>query len=1532
MKQISFSFVDIGTIQLIQNVSSFAAPTSTNPRYHSYCFDKQTNLAANHCDTRIFLNRGLQVSSDTTGGLASKGGAGDNLLQSIDSNKIVKGLCASNYYIAMDFFDTYTCNQLHHFGVKGIKRWVDSIEWENNYEGFHQLDVSSQEEIRKAMSQASSTLLLRNWQEVSKLFVEYLQKSPSSPFRRVGGIFIRYEYQKDAGNLSHIHLILQVKWEELTPEEKDFMDDIIRASKNEIVRPEEIQRLIDEGIFKSHEDWYEMQELTEKFLPHVCNERCQMRVDSSGGSNDTKCRKLNNNKISPDITKHSFIELPRNWSKECIDRLVKIGLAEVISNEEIKYHHDFFTPKRHIPPTMSTHDMNMSPVEGKTFAACQSMQNIQMLTDCGGVNKYVCKYIGKIDEQNYVVIYVNGESQFVTKEQFLHNTKITTSKKNEDDARQKDRFRNHPQGRAISQNEMVHLLLKYPETITNLNFIHISTLPLEFRAGTEQRGSSDSLPSRRRNRNQRDGTQVNVFNAIRDSARTDNFASARIREEIDNFPTWRKHTNSEHLTFDSVEACNLTVDMVSKFSLRPCEFRKAFPQMRQFYRFFEYSGKVKEEDLENKLSYDIKSSYFIDGLLNQIKVREEALDEVKEYLHKDIGLPNLEDENYEAIKTIIDLFDKIFEVIKDDTLDDEDEIFKTHVKENLLISHGPYYTLHTPVFSYTRPSNGAQFILHIMLSMGKFDTEIDLSLQGSLRDSLQYSQLIGSLHDPDALTTYSNNLMVQYFKEQVVTFPNSKYVLQSWIVQAAELFDSVIIDNELTTADLPAVQQSILFNQINEKNQAFLKDVKSKVIDAALKELGPDTIQNCQIPTKDELMASTKDNPIEWDPVENFCQNDGQPIQSYTEQKVAVKLCKDAIDNYFQFDTSFVKCTGIRGAAGSGKTWVMEYSLIYTICQGLNVITTSHMARRAIQLGGKHIAYLFGIPYSRSKLTPQRCTELALHRIMRNPVLYNFLRALDVLCVDELAQSSSNMLAILDIIMKRVKGSQTFMGGLLVYFTLDHLQTQPINERPILTSPQIVPCFQMVKLQTSVRAARDPHFQRIQTIARMPLSMLQDENNDYVDEFISLINNHCTFVPNWNDPIINERTYRLYSKKVPAKAASRQYAERVRRCLQRNEYISRTALDVQKQRFSHSDWVAASQSTIDQIELIKKEPTELLLFRGGQYEFTFNKENEFSQSQMALLYDLPSQEDVDSVKKIKILCAPPGLKNYAIDIGNVTKEDLLSEGFTEVSIGIAPERTLALKNNIQAKRKQYGLQHRVTNTIHGAQGQTLLQMATEISLTNPDFNIWDKGQLIVILTRTKKAIDTIFVGNKQDTLDALKHLLLSRTQWTDYIEHILRIVTVNESNPTSNVIRTMNQNDYPFRICDISLPSSATGFVYFLLSIKDKSFTYIGSTICIRERLPQHNSGFGSFETCPINLRPYALMAYICGSRLESKHFRLYLERKWKIHRDSLIARNNFDPRSWAREAGQITINEAIQEQMFQVDEHDMKLVLLFNE
>ena len=47
-------------------------------------------------------------------------------------------------------------------------------------------------------------------------------------------------------------------------------------------------------------------------------------------------------------------------------------------------------------------------------------------------------------------------------------------------------------------------------------------------------------------------------------------------------------------------------------------------------------------------------------------------------------------------------------------------------------------------------------------------------------------------------------------------------------------------------------------------------------------------------------------------------------------------------------------------------------------------------------------------------------------------------------------------------------------------------------------------------------------------------------------------------------------------------------------------------------------------------------------------------------------------------------------------------------------------------------------------------------MAKELSTNNIQFKLWDKGRLIVILSRTKIGKHTHFVGDKNDTLTALK--------------------------------------------------------------------------------------------------------------------------------------------------------------------------------
>ena len=73
-------------------------------------------------------------------------------------------------------------------------------------------------------------------------------------------------------------------------------------------------------------------------------------------------------------------------------------------------------------------------MEAYTFGYCQSMLNIQKITNTGGCNKYTIKYVGKIDERNYFIVHTDSHKngQLITKSTFLYNTKFSSSKYNEE--------------------------------------------------------------------------------------------------------------------------------------------------------------------------------------------------------------------------------------------------------------------------------------------------------------------------------------------------------------------------------------------------------------------------------------------------------------------------------------------------------------------------------------------------------------------------------------------------------------------------------------------------------------------------------------------------------------------------------------------------------------------------------------------------------------------------------------------------------------------------------------------------------------------------------------------------------------------------------------------------------------------------------------------------------------------------------------------------------------------------------------------
>ena len=177
------------------------------------------------------------------------------------------------------------------------------------------------------------------------------------------------------------------------------------------------------------------------------------------------CRATNYRKSEENI-KHTLIDLPNNLSKPCIKLLEKSGLVTIIRNKcyeiaSFKIILDCFHPKKRILPWKYGDD-NISPCETRTFTECRSIQNIQCLSGSGGSCKYICKYVGKIEKNNYWKVSTSADGSFIGRAIFLQNAKHFTSNKSQQSELDNKCNRKHPQGTVISFNEVWHQILKYP--------------------------------------------------------------------------------------------------------------------------------------------------------------------------------------------------------------------------------------------------------------------------------------------------------------------------------------------------------------------------------------------------------------------------------------------------------------------------------------------------------------------------------------------------------------------------------------------------------------------------------------------------------------------------------------------------------------------------------------------------------------------------------------------------------------------------------------------------------------------------------------------------------------------------------------------------------------------------------------------------------------------------------------------------------------------------------------------------------------
>jgi hypothetical protein len=553
------------------------------------------------------------------------------------------------------------------------------------------------------------------------------------------------------------------------------------------------------------------------------------------------------------------------------------------------------------------------------------------------------------------------------------------------------------------------------------------------------------------------------------------------------------------LTLDDVALSNLSVDRITQFSLRPPELRDVIDRVGNYYRWFSISKKrMKAEEIHDTLRIDLIKTLLIDGLQRQIKIRSFAIDELGEYLKTEliefeIALQS-DPHIIEMNRYLTSICTLCIKERRGDELDERESAYLIHINDNILERGTEHEHLPVTVYSFTKSTMGIHFIVHILLSMGSFKTELDLFMQASLRECLRHAKLIGPSNEPSDLQRYSNELTKKFIIEQLVYFPNCFRVLASWITTCGELLDDIIIRDEIPITDMPAVQYSTLYDQVEAESVALRKEIKSNTLLAAFKELGEELVVKYNIPEPSVIEVATKESPITWNPIDSFQKSDNQSELSFQEQKLALKICKQAIDSYLNiFDQyKYTKNIGIRGFPGSGKTYCMQYMAFYCLCQGLNCIPMAILAKRANFLGGKHWHWLFCIPTERG-LSLHRKAELAIIKIMKNAAKYNILQTLDVILADEIGQLSSEFIATIDLILRRIRDNNIFFGGVLIISTLDHTQIRSIDGHPFLTSMNVISCFKMVELKTSVRASGDEAWKRIQHITRMNYQNLRND-------------------------------------------------------------------------------------------------------------------------------------------------------------------------------------------------------------------------------------------------------------------------------------------------------------------------------------------------------------------------------------------------------------------------------------------------------
>jgi hypothetical protein len=383
--------------------TSASSSTSTDHNFASHLFDGLSNRAQSGGDSRDFRRLGFKVSPSGENGIELGEGDDSRLHQSMDSKQAARNLAAASQYVGFDVFHTFTLNASEHPGVRHLYDWKQSKGWTKEIPGWSQLSEDQKDDVNQSFEMAYTCILNRNWLETRKLLLDFIIQSARTILgRKTIDAFFRDEYQESTANVCHIHGLMSLCRDDLNHEEfKAFVCSLQRNAICDLILTDEIDKYIEDGLLRDVADWERYNETASKVLPHHCDNRCKMRVDTTGDDEkDLKCRKRNLVSGREDPQVDDFELLPFEFNEECKQILAQCGFYEDAETAGDGFPNgrillESLRPKRHVGKVTPSARCNISEVIPKYFAVTRSMQNSQVICDSNKVSSYVVKYIVK---------------------------------------------------------------------------------------------------------------------------------------------------------------------------------------------------------------------------------------------------------------------------------------------------------------------------------------------------------------------------------------------------------------------------------------------------------------------------------------------------------------------------------------------------------------------------------------------------------------------------------------------------------------------------------------------------------------------------------------------------------------------------------------------------------------------------------------------------------------------------------------------------------------------------------------------------------------------------------------------------------------------------------------------------------------------------------------------------------------------------------------------------------------------------------